>query len=57
MKVIEVRGIECPHCNEFIQASDLGIKKVELAVETRYQCGECDTVYIDETEAQECCKE
>ncbi len=49
-----LKGIECPHCIEFIAEDDL---PPMVPLLTRYQCNHCDSIYETQTEAEECCKD
>lgn len=57
MKPKEVKGLECPHCSEFIGPDDVDTKTVEQSIHTGYKCSECGEIYIDKDEATECCAE
>ena len=51
MKVKTVKGTACPECDSFILKDDIP------EITERYQCGECEEIYEDRDEAEECCKE
>lgn len=57
MKVTEVKGLLCPHCDTFIQPDDVTTPTVEAAMETKFKCEECGAIYDDKEDAETCCEE
>lgn len=51
MRPKQVKRLKCPECDELICKDDLPEET------TVYQCSECEELYENREEAEECCKD